>query len=520
MNGAWLAAWLLLAPSDGATFVESHLRLNNPIHSYQRADLNQDGREDLILVHCDDNHDRVLHIYYLQADQHYPTEASVRIPAKKDVIAYTVANVRSDPGLEIVFLTRSAAFSYSPTKPGYRDNIDRLFQADMVLDLPDPEDLPFLNIAGDLDGDGWGEIVLPVDGGFEIFGRTPAGAYQQADRIDLGSAAKPAMVKVQGNRRGFSFSLQSPNRSFLIDEREAGAGLFRDQFFQAGASVPVPRLYDIDGDRLRDVVIQRAAQLEIFAQGPGLSFPEQRHRVIDLPSYLKDADARGNVPHGLIPIDIDGDGLPDLVARGTPSSGFGGKEIIYNFYLNKGHGDVLREEPDYRLKFKGFDADLQLQDVDHDQRMDVLVNVWDAPIGPETAIAGVKIVLDTYLFMGVPGKLYERSPSLTLPATFRPDQIAKLERRGLHAGDFNGDGFMDLCGVGADGAVVITPLRRTTSLFGSASIEADPEPLYRYAADKKIQHLEVVDVNQDGIADLLVRFKNELAVLVSAGGRK
>src|SRR5262245_20032457 len=115
-------ALLAMLPGQ-ATFIESHLRLANPITSYQRADLNGDGREDLILAERD-GAERVLNIFYQAADGHFPSEPATRIPAKKDVIAYTIANVRDTPGLELVFFTHSAAFSYSPTKEGYRDNIE------------------------------------------------------------------------------------------------------------------------------------------------------------------------------------------------------------------------------------------------------------------------------------------------------------------------------------------------------------------------------------------------------------
>jgi hypothetical protein len=56
-----------------ATFIESHLRLGNPITSYQRADLNGDGRDDLILAERD-GAERVLNIFYQAADGHFPSE--------------------------------------------------------------------------------------------------------------------------------------------------------------------------------------------------------------------------------------------------------------------------------------------------------------------------------------------------------------------------------------------------------------------------------------------------------------
>jgi hypothetical protein len=518
-------ALLAMLPGQ-ATFIESHLRLGNPITSYQRADLNEDGREDMILVERD-GAERVLNIFYQAADGHFPSEPATRIPAKKDVIAYTIANVRDTPGLELVFFTHSAAFSYSPTKEGYRDNIEKLFQSDWLLDLPDPDDLPFLNIASDLDGDGWGEIVLPVEDGYDLFARstrpdapTP---YERVDTMRLSAIPRDngsPRLEMKGERGRFTFTLQSPYRAFLIDDRATSGTFLRESFMSARTSVCVPRLYDVDGDGLRDIVTQNLHRLEIWLQKPGLSFPQSSRRVIELPSYLDaDVDPSGRFPRGLIPIDIDGDQLPDLVARGAREKGLSSREIVFNFFLNRG-GELLREEPSYRLKLTGFEADLETVDVDGDHRNDLLVNVWDAPLGPETALSGVRIVLETYLFLGSAEKVYERSPALKLSTSYRPEQLQNIGQSGFRAGDFDGDGLMDLCGTGLDGAVTITRIVKHSSLFGGSSLALEDEPLYRYMPERKIDYVEVADLNGDAITDLMLRFKNEITVLASTrGGR-
>jgi len=284
--------------------------------------------------------------------------------------------------------------------------------------------------------------------------------------------------------------------------------------------VCVPRLYDVDGDGLRDIVTQNLHRLEIWLQKPGLSFPQSSHRVIDLPSYLDtDVDPSGRFPRGLIPIDIDGDKLPDLVARGAREKGLSSREIVFNFFLNRG-GELVREEPSYRLKLSGFEADLETVDVDGDHRNDLLVNVWDAPLGPETALSGVRIVLETYLFLGSADRVYERSPALKLSTSYRPEQMQNIGQSGFRAGDFDGDGLMDLCGTGLDGAVTITRIVKHSSLFGGSSLELEDQPLYRYMPERKIDYVEVADLNGDAIADLMLRFKNEITVLASVrGGR-
>jgi hypothetical protein len=186
--------------------------------------------------------------------------------------------------------------------------------------------------------------------------------------------------------------------------------------------------------------------------------------VIDLPSYLDtDVDPSGRFPRGLIPIDIDGDKLPDLVARGAREKGLSSREIVFNFFLNRG-GELVREEPSYRLKLSGFEADLETVDVDGDHRNDLLVNVWDAPLGPETALSGVRIVLETYLFLGSADKSTSaRRRSSSRPATARADaehRPERLPRRRLRRRRADGP-----LRTGLDGAVTITRIVKHSSLF-------------------------------------------------------
>jgi hypothetical protein len=515
-------AALLAAADERPPFVESRIQLENPVLAYQRVDLNGDGREDLILFERDENGERALHVHLQEPDGRFPPKPSTRIAVKRDVIAYSVGDVREDPGLEILFFTRNAVFSYSITKEGYRDNVQKLFEADPILDVPS-EDLPFLDVTGDLDGRGFSEIVLPVEGGLEIFAPDTASKplrYQLADRIRLDAAEPCGPLESGRGTIRFSLGVNAPYSGFLIDDAASEPVFPARGLLEFETFVSAPRLVDVDGDGAKDVVVKSGASLSTWKRSEKGTLPLSRHRAEPIPEALR-AGARGggSLAGGLALEDLNGDGLPDLIARRKPEGGISSREILFDLFVNR-EGQLIREGPDYRLKLRGFHARVEVANLDADGRPDLLVNVWDAPIRADTALSGVEVVRETHVFLGNEERLFERSAALKSVARYRPEQLDRFDQSGLAAGDFDGDGLSDLVGVDLDGDVTVHRLVRTRSLLGAPRLAREERALYRFTPHRKIHHIEVVDLNRDSTADLLVRLKQEVILLVSVGASR
>ncbi|HEX5008973.1 MAG TPA: hypothetical protein VFY71_01135, partial [Planctomycetota bacterium] len=129
---ATLAAALAARAAAGDTldtdFTHLSLPVDGSVLESRFADVDGDGDLDLALAVMPSatGSRREVRIFLQGPDHLFPTVPSQVVKAQDDVIACALADVRPDPGEELVFLSRTGAFSYSPTKPGYRDNIRRL----------------------------------------------------------------------------------------------------------------------------------------------------------------------------------------------------------------------------------------------------------------------------------------------------------------------------------------------------------------------------------------------------------
>ena len=134
-----------LPPTGGeqeSYYVDASIEPGGQMLSWTFVDMDVDGTLELVLaVHTNDG-ERELHLHRMRADRVQP-EPYLKVHVFPDVLAWTVADVREEPGRELVFLTRSATISYSTTLDGYKGNATVLVREEMIFDLPDPRTLPY-----------------------------------------------------------------------------------------------------------------------------------------------------------------------------------------------------------------------------------------------------------------------------------------------------------------------------------------------------------------------------------------
>ena len=85
-------------------------------------DLNGDGAKDLIFSHFQAGIGRELHVHHQQADGNFASTPQ-RIEIKTEIIAVGFADLRTDPGVELVLLANNGVFSLSSAVEGYAGNI-------------------------------------------------------------------------------------------------------------------------------------------------------------------------------------------------------------------------------------------------------------------------------------------------------------------------------------------------------------------------------------------------------------
>mgnify|MGYP003328826048 FL=1 len=134
-------------------YVSHELLRENNWGTLSAEDMNGDGRKDLIYSHHDAAIGRELRIHHQQDDGTFSANPQ-RIEIKTEIIGVGFADLRKDPGKEIILLASAGAFSLSKAIDGYAGIVEQLVQWDLVAAFPDREDLQFLNDIEDINNDG------------------------------------------------------------------------------------------------------------------------------------------------------------------------------------------------------------------------------------------------------------------------------------------------------------------------------------------------------------------------------
>ncbi|MDP2284608.1 MAG: VCBS repeat-containing protein, partial [Pseudohongiella sp.] len=97
----------------GINYVATELPRPEWPQDVQIADMDGDGLQDVIVPFWSADASRQLHIYLQQTDQRFPAQASRIVDIRSEIVAVALANVRPEPGTELLLFTGSTVFSLS-----------------------------------------------------------------------------------------------------------------------------------------------------------------------------------------------------------------------------------------------------------------------------------------------------------------------------------------------------------------------------------------------------------------------
>ena len=506
------------APGDGVNYRSWTLELGGALLGVECLDVDQDGNLELCLAVLGSDQSRELRFHRL-VGQKVELEPFQVVPVRDDAIAYGLAELRDDPGHELFFMTKTGVWSYSLTKEGYRGNVERVLQSELIYDVPDPDALPYWRYV--LPGSPRDKLLLPTPTGFALFGPIQGADTPYAALTDFEQLGRPevSINTDEGDSRG-SLSLGPGGVRFSNAGPKDGQPPFMRPADAAGETflsnqrrVSAPALLDIDGDGGLDMVLRDSDGLRIHFHQDG-SFGELPDRIEAFPDYIKPG-------HELSFADLDGDGDRDLVAksnRDEESSSLSSETFVVLLLINDGKR-LLPEKPDQVLRFEAGRIVLELLDVNADGRMDLSVRKFELP-SLVAALSEFELKLTDLLFLGEEGaRPLTRKPVLRSTRSFTGENITRIATNRTWKLDCTGDGIADQVELDIEGNISVLQVKRTKKFFGGHSWDAAQSAWYRTRAASKFKRLQVLDLNGDGLGDILSPGSERLLILLSQASK-
>jgi hypothetical protein len=404
------------------------------------------------------------------------------------------------PGLPVVALTD---VGLSVIRVAGESGAAALALAPVLVDRPvlagSRSLVPRLGMVQDVDGDGTRDVILPALDGLALYRGTGRGLSERA----------ASRVRLPG------------------DERRSGAAPFR--------RYPLPRIADLDGDHLPDMLVldtRSGESVVSVVRGTGEGRfrdalrVETRSLLWPPASSARGAEARpeaARMGKGLLDQperemaffgDLDGDGQSEAVFTSEIDTGKSDlkkarePEYLYRFHHVR-KDLVIDPNPYQELKALGHGFRLGLgdartsefQDLDGDGRKDLVTVTLDFSLFQVLRVLATKrigIGLDFHVWSQGPDGRFAPVRGLDLSETLRMDlNDLKLERLAQFAGDFDGDGRADFVHLGRGKNVTIHRGRPGCSYAAKPdlTIPLEEEPL-------DVGLVRVGDLDGDGRADL------------------
>ncbi len=484
-------------------------------------DVDSDGRLELLLVvRREAGRRREIRIHPLTPEGVFARTPTSVVPVLDDVIAYGLADVRAEPGRELVFLTRKGVWSMSTTRAELRDNVRPLVEADLVYEVPDLDELPFWEYV--LPGRR-AALVVPGETSFSVWAPSPdvADAYVRAadfaratnagKRDDHGKVAvrHEASVRVGGSSVNVDYGEQDPKR-VLLDSNRAE----RTTLLSFERTYRAPALGDVNGDGRTDLLVEANDELWVHVATEA-GIPPDPTRIEPWPDYLAGVSR-------IELCDVDADGDADLFyskTDGDDGGGFGAEVFTLGVLLNDGER-MFPPQPDQLMRFEAVELRWDVGEKSGDGKPDLVVRKFELP-----SMLDVVTRLDfkhtTLLYRGTgggrDGRVFERKPSMKSERTYDENSIQDVIARRDMSHDFSGDGIADLVEVDSSGRVSLRRLLHRSSFFGGESWTLETSPWKRFDARGSIASLDVGDFNGDGLGDVASIRGDGLLLLLSTG---
>jgi len=504
----WFLCLIPLWSTAQSNYVAFELAREDNFAPLITEDMDGDGAKDIIISHYQDGLGRELHIYHQQADGSFAATPQ-RIEIKTEIIAVGFADVREQPGTELILFAADALYSLSTAIDGYAGNIRQLLQWDMIATVPNLERVLFIDSIVDINNDGFVDLLLPGDNVYGFFKGTGNEQFELVSTFTTINQAIPHAGRRDDDRLDASISI-NPERGVVVEITAQAASPFADYIEQWGETeaevtsllrtehwMPAASLALLDGDELLDIAYINVGddgrgQLNIHYQSLATGFRE-------LPDFTGSLETSGDLQL----IDLNNDQQADLYRL----SG-NGDEWDARFFLNH-NGEFDLGQPNQIMRFSGYDVRLSFIDIATESTPVLNVSYYTVPVVDIIRNASIHRIQLLYGASQVePNQLFNRRPDSRLQESFSASNVRGLSEQMSMRYDIDGDGSVD--------ALYITDSGTLAAKKIGADLRIADEPFWEYVSSRTVFGFEVLQLNDDSRPDLLLRHGTATTILVSA----
>jgi hypothetical protein len=488
-----------------------------------QADMDGSGRQDLIVPQWSQEAGRELLVFLQRPNGSYEQQASRQVEIKPEIVAVAFADVRDEPGQELLLFSGSSVFSLSSEIASYSGNLQPLFDWNLIASVPDKRRTLFLNPienpnSGQLD------LLLPGRETYAYFFGTADGSFSKTHEFTtVNTELDPGDIPLGRGR--FSTDIQINERDGIVLNVRARAissfsGIVKewsdtsndDTLLNSRTWLPAATLASMSNKAATDIVYMNIGndllgQINIMQQNADGSYPAT-------PSWQGSIDTSGDIRL----LDFNADGLIDIV-RIIDSS----NEWDVYFYGNRG-GRFEFNRPDQIMKFSGYDLNLSITDINQNGSPQLSISYYTIPI--VGAVRNSSIVRTQLLYAsnlsnnpgtgsggssaGSPGasQIFNSRPDFKLDETFSASSIRGLSQQIYLQTDLNSNGRLDALYLTSEGILAAKSIE--------ASLRFADQPFWQYVPTRTITSFEVTDLNNDDMPDIILYHSNTASILVSA----
>lgn len=493
-------------PAANLNFIATELPRPEWPQDVQLADMDGDGLQDVIVPFWSAATGRQLQIFLQDNNLRFPAQPSRIVDIRSEIVAVAFADIRPEPGAELLLFTGSSVFSLSSALPGYSNNLRRLFDWPLTAAVPDPQVTRFLETPVDATGDGFIDLLLP---GVDEYGWFTGGPDEQftlshrfttinteVDESDL--PAPPGRISSEisfnaqdGLKVDVSVRSGSLFEDFLQHDTDNNETLLEIDHWMPAAIMAALTSADTPDLVYLNIGSDLLGQINIKQQQDGGGFNNQ-------PDWRGAVEMRGD----FMLMDVDGDGLSDLLRLVEDGSNW-----TASFYLNQG-GRFDLSRADQVMRFSGYDLRLAANPIlDKSGKPQLSVSYYTIPV--VAAIRDASIVRTTLLFNASTTEgVFNNRPDFMLEESFSANTVRGLSSPIMLDTDLDGDGRID--------ALYVTPEGALAAKRIGNDLRFDNTSFWQYVPNRSIASFRVHDINADGRPDLILDHSNTITVLVSA----